>query len=439
MAKFIKKYILLFLLAVVILVSILYRVTAFKSTNGGDLIKDAKSKTVVNFYIKADADSDARQYEVDKFNKDNNSIYINLQIYGKDYNNIIKTDLANEGKVDIFQFGYSDAFRYNHVLNLEKLGLNKEDMDKNNIMNYNGKAVGIKTTGNTAKLVWNKEIVKNAGINPDKIPTTYEELLEDLRKIKKYDSSIVPFEIPANNYDDLRVSVGLPSVNKDNVYTTFWNYKDGKYDFNPSKSILTTYNIMYKEGLIEKNLKASDDFSIRKDFYTGKAAVILSTYKDRSYFTELMPLNFNVSIGDVPQTGENPKYYYVGAYDCFLVNKDTKHKKAVAEVLKWLLSESVNKEIDETGRTLSTVVKNPNTKNKLYSEYSVNSNYNNELYDPTPFAYYDRTVTENLIYDAIKGNKTVEAAVNQLNQNYSNYCKISKEQVDFDFSKYVEK
>lgn len=437
MKTFIKKNVLFVLLIIVILVSVVYRVKFFKLENE-DSQGGKKGKTVVHMYIKSDADSYTRQYQAAKFNKTNkDNIYIDLKVYEDDYDNVIKTDLANKNEVDIFQYSYSDVFRYEHVLPLEKLGL--DDANNDNLFYYNGKPYGVKVTGNNAELMWNKDIVKKAGINPDKMPQSYAELIEDLKKIKNYDSSLIPFEIPTSSYDNLRISVGLPSVNNDSIYTSFWNYKTGKYEFDSSKQILDKYNEMYSEGLLQRNLEMTDDDSIRKDFYNGKTAVIISTYKDRSYFSEVMPLSFEVNMENLPQvSNKSPKYYYVGAYDAFMVNKDTKNKAAAKEVMQWLMSKNNNQEIDETGRTLSTVISNPVIKNKMYSGYNDNSNYYNETYDPTLFIYYDRDVAKGLIYDAIEGKKSVNEVIKQLNSNFENYCNISKEQVNFDSDKYVE-
>lgn len=439
-----RKYVSIFFILIFIFLSVVYRCYLYKQGNNDETAKKTKSgKTIVEVCLKDDADTYTRKFQIAKYNKENkDNINIVYTTYGEDYSNILKTNLANTNTIDIMQYGYPDLLRSNQVMTLDKLGINYKKYNEDNVFYYNGKRLGMKVSGNSVKLIWNKDILKKAGLNPDDTPKNWDEIIEYCRKIKAAFPDITPIEIPLSTYTELTAAIGTPSVNSDSIYTTFWNYKTGKYDFSAGKDILKKYQELYKEKLMEANLNNSTTYNVRNDFYSGKAAMAISTYADKIYYVNSLPLEFGLGIADVPQTSTkiNNKYYYVGTKDILLVNKKTKNLKATKKVYEWLLSQSVNKELLDTGRMLPTTIdKSVKSQNSFYSGYDDRSNYSQEVFDPTLFINYDKAGDENLLKSAINGGKSVDTVIDDLNASFEKYCNITKQQVNFDFSKYTEK
>ncbi|WP_058304496.1 sugar ABC transporter substrate-binding protein [Gorillibacterium timonense] len=50
-------------------------------------------------------------------------------------------------------------------------------------MEYNGKIYGLAAQPGVSSLFWNKKLVKEAGIDPDKAPASWEELLDNIKKV----------------------------------------------------------------------------------------------------------------------------------------------------------------------------------------------------------------------------------------------------------------
>lgn len=50
-------------------------------------------------------------------------------------------------------------------------------------MEYNGKIYGVALEPSIAILMWNKKILKESGLNPDKAPTTWDELLNNIKTV----------------------------------------------------------------------------------------------------------------------------------------------------------------------------------------------------------------------------------------------------------------
>jgi multiple sugar transport system substrate-binding protein len=302
-------------------------------------------------------------------------------------------------------------------------------------------SLGVKLMETNAKMIWNKEIFKEAGLDPNKPPKTYEELIDYSLKIKEKFPNITPFAFPIGEYEDMKTSIGEPSVNEGSIYTSFWDYKKGTYNFNYAKDILNVYKEMYSKNLLAKDFASKSRNQMRSEFYRGDIAMMISTYEDRGYFSNILPLNFEMGIQDIIQTGDNPNvYYYVTNSNFLVANKyaisDKKKREAIKEVYDYMVSEDVNKEVMESRNALPLNVKTTKIENDIYSEYGDVSKFKNETYDPTLFLSRDSAYEIGLIVDAIKGNDSVDDAINKLNDKYKYYYNFAVDKENFNFKYY---
>lgn len=404
-----------------------------------------KGKYVVSVWLKESPETETRKYQLQKYNEENkDNIYIALKVVGQDYYNLLKTALANTDKPDIFQYGYYELYRYNKIMDMKEFGLDVDKIGKENFLYYEKQPMGVKIFGNNVKFVWNKEILKGAGLDPESQPKTFDELLDYSIKIKKAYPDIIPFEFPAYTYGELKISIGEASVNKGSIYTTFWDYKNAKYNFEYAKDILNIYNKMYTLGLIDEDFTNKNKIDLRRDFASQKTAMIISTFEDKNYFDNIMPLDFSVGISNLPKIGlEDPQnYYYTENYNCLVVNNDVnnedKNKDAIRKVYELFLDPEANNQLLATKKALPIFMDNKLQENDKYSDYNNKTNFKNELFDPTSLINYKEDLTKQLFYDAISGKQKVEDVIKQLNENYEGYCKFMVETYSFDFDKFRE-
>lgn len=433
------------IVVILIFASSVYRIKFYKSYIGDkqSLPQELKDKTIVRLWMKKSVISPTRSYQIQKFNKENkNNVYIILEEYKEDYYNALKTTLATKKYApDIFEYGFTDLMKNNEIADLNDIGFNTQSVDDSNIVRYKGIPLGVKLMETNSKMIWNKEIFKESGIDPNKPPSTYDELLEYSLKIKKRFPNITPFAFPLQQYDDMKVSIGEPSVNSGDIYTTFWNYKKGAYDFGSAKSILDIYNKMYSMNLIEKDFDQKSKNQMRSEFYRGDIAMMISTYEDKGYFSNIVPLNFQIGIKDIIQTGKNKNiYYYIENSNFLVANKwsvnDKKKKEAIKEVYDYMVSNDINKEVLETRNALPLNVDSKQVKNDIYSEYNDTSKFHNEQYDPTIFLSRDSSYEIGLVVDAIKGKRSVDSAIQGLDGKYKYYYDFAVDKENFDFNYY---
>lgn len=428
-----------------ICISIIYRFEFYKSysDNNKYLPENLKNKIIVRLWMKDSVLSPTRGYQIEKFNKENkDNIYIMFSEYKEDYYNAIRTTFASEkGAPDIFEYGYTGLMRNKQVASLNDIGFDTSNIDKSTIVKYKNMPLGVKLTETNAKMIWNKEILKESGLDPNKPPETYEQLIDYSLKVKKKFPNITPFVFPFNQYDDMKISIGEPSVNSGTIYTSFWNYNKGIYDFSYSKKILDVYNEMYRLNLIPKDFDQKSRNQIRSEFYQGNIAMMISPFEDKGYFSNIMPLNFPVGIQNIIQTGkEDNIYYYVENQNFLVVNKNSiksnKEKEAIKKVYEFITSKYVNEEILETRYALPVNLDTTKVKNDIYSEYNDVSKFRNEDYDPTIFLSRDSGYEMGLVADAIKGKDSVNSTIKKLNEKYKYYYKFAVDKEDFDFKYY---
>lgn len=404
-----------------------------------------KGKAIVSLWLKDSVESDTRREQIQRYNDENkDNIFIDLEIEGASYYNLLKTALATSDKPDIFQYGYSDLYKYDKLTDMKQFGLNIDKIGKDNFLYYEKKPMGVKILGNTVKLIWNKEMLKGAGINPESQPETFDELIEYGIKIKQAYPNVIPFEFPATTLGEIEISIGEMSVNKGNIYTTFWDYKTGKYNFDYAKDILNIYSKMYSLGLIDKDFSDKNRAILRRDFASQKSAMIISTFEDKNYFENVMPLNFSMGISNLPKIDlKDPQnYYYTENYSCLVVNENVddedKNKAAIKKVYELFLDPEINNQLLATKKVLPIFMEKKVQVKDIYKEYNNDTDFRNELFDPTPFVGYKEKITRQLLYDAISGAQKVDIIIEKLNKNYATYCKFMKDNYSFDFSKFRE-
>lgn len=443
-----KLRIIIYSLMVVLLlfISAIYRCEFYKSYSSDKKISlKLKNKTIVRLWLKKSNISPARKYQIEKFNKNNkDNIYIILTEYKEDYYNAIRTTLASgEDAPDIFQYGFTTLTLNDQIASLDSINFDKNKIDNSTIVKYKDMPLGVKLTDTNVKMVWNKELFKKAGIDPEKPPKTWDDIINYSLIIKRKIPGITPFAFPLEKADDMKISIGEPSVNLGNIYTSFWNYKKGEYDFSYARDILNIYNNMYKLNLISNNFDENSRKDIRSQFSEGNVAMMISTFQDKKYFSDVVPLNFQMGIEDIAQVDKENKnvYYYVKNNNFLVINKesvkDEKKKEAIKKVYEYMLSEDVNKQILETKNELPVNLKTTKIKNDIYTEYNDISKFQNESYDPTLFLARDSEAYEiKLITDAIKGKSTVNSSIEKLNEKYKYYCNFVVDKQKFDFNYY---
>ena len=209
------------------------------------------------------------------------------------------------------------------------------------IATYEGKTYGVGFTPDVSVLVWNKDLFKQAGLDPEKGPTTIQEIVDDARKVHALGKDTYGFwfsgACPGCNIfvtSPLMVAAGskiLPKNGTDDALTG-----DGV------KTVLEAYKTMWDEGLIPANAETDTGANFVSAFVGGNIGIagtggfLISLMKrehpDFNYGMTLLP---GVSAGQVSG--------FVGG-DVVAIPAKGKNEAAAREFLTWVLSDEAQLE-----------------------------------------------------------------------------------------------
>lgn len=432
------------------LMSLFYKIYVhYKVIDGEEIVnlsdEDIKDKTIVDVWLKNDNASLSRQYQIEKFNQLHDDIYIKYKRYSHDYQNILKISTAIEEGPDIMTYGTFDQIRNNNLLYIENSNIDVKNYAEDSFVNYNGHIIGTRVNESNVKFTWNKEIFKKAGLDPEIPPRTWDELLWYCNKIKEYDENIVPFAFPITNYNEFKLSIGEASVNFGSIYTDFWDYKNGEFNFGYSYDILNFYKKLYDDNMLSENFYEKNSQELRDDFFVGNTAMMLTSYEDKWYYRNVIPLAFDVGIDNIPkfQLTDSENYYFLSNSNFLCINnsfldKELKEKEAIVEVYEWMISLDTNKDLYRLSTLVSPLVRNVYMKEENLDGYNSAENFTSEIYDPGLFMSRDAAKTIQLSIEAITGNKTLEETVEELNLIYKDAYDLTNRYNNVDFNYYIE-
>jgi len=142
---------------------------------------------------------------INAFMKDNPNVKVKWEPIAKDYDTVLKTNIAAGTEADVF---YVDIFWADSIMktgkllalddNMKKTNTNKSDFVPSllNAFSYNGKVYGIPKDFNTLGLVYNKDIFKAANVKEPTNDWTWDDLKTAAKALTKGD--VVGLSLPAD-------------------------------------------------------------------------------------------------------------------------------------------------------------------------------------------------------------------------------------------------
>lgn len=223
---------------------------------------------------------------------------------------------------------------------------------------FGGKVYGIPSTGNAQGIVYNKAVFEAAGVT--ELPSTPDEFLDALQKIKDYDSSIVPLY---TNYAagwtmsawDAYIGGGATAdpdwmnITMPQTHDPFAKGALGADDMGPYAVYYTLYEAV-KRGLTEDDPTTTDWEGCKPMINNGQiGAMVLGSWAivqmqaagDHADDIGYMPFPISVN---------GTQYASAGADYCYGINLNSSDDNKIASMLyiKWL-SESSNFAYDQGG------------------------------------------------------------------------------------------
>ena len=190
--------------------------------------------------------------------------------------------------------------------------------------------------------MYNKKIWAAAGI--ETLPTTFEELIEDLEMIKDYDDSIIP--LTSQYKTSWAIARWLQNHDSAFLPGGFFNWASETEDVFSNEIIVSTLDYlreMNEMGLLDPDLMSSDWDLQSSDFAAGKIA----TYNAGTYANgTMLALGFpqeDIGFFAYPDPlGSGNTAVNVGVGDALFINKNTAYPEAAKAFVEFYIRNYAN-------------------------------------------------------------------------------------------------
>ncbi len=204
------------------------------------------------------------------------------------------------------------------------------------IATYEGKLYGAGFTPDVSILVWNKDLFKKAGLDPEKPPRTIGEIHEDAKKIRALGGDIYGFYF-SGACPGCNIFTSSPMMVAAGSKILPANANDAALTGEGVKDVLEAFKEMWTEGLIPKSAQADNGANFTSEFMTGKIGVqgtggfLLSELKKNA-----PNLDFGVTF--LPGAKEGQVSSFVGG-DVVAIPMGSKHVPLAKKFVAWELTD----------------------------------------------------------------------------------------------------
>jgi len=321
--------------------------------------KSSKEKVEIEVWANSRHDLEVRESLIAKFNETNpDNIQINYKVFADNYEEQLKLAL-NAGNLPDLAYNISaDLTNADFPLDLNPLLTPelRERFDESALKvpptSKNGELDRVFENVTTMKLIYNKDLFKASGLDPEKPPTTWEEMREYAKQITAQGGGQkFGLGLPVKQTVFWRYYAIYPSaVSGDLNGREGWNAVTGKYDFTPFAKYVKWWIDVNKEGSVFPGAGTYDNDMIRAQFAEGNIGMLSAATWDIGVLNDQFPAKNDWGVADFP-TWEG-KVLGGPAYETsngFSINKKTKHLEEAKKAWEFLVSDEMFTELAKKG------------------------------------------------------------------------------------------
>ncbi len=208
-------------------------------------------------------------------------------------------------------------------------------------MTYKDRLYGAAFTPDVSILVYNKDLFKKAGLDPNKPPKSLDEIHDAAKKIHALGPDIYGFYF-SGACPGCNIFTTSPMMVASGAKILPRSGDDEPLQGPGVKEVLQLFRAMWTEGLIPKSAQADNGSNFVANFKTGKVGVqgaggfLISDLKK-----DAPNLDFGVAF--LPGAKEGEASSFVGG-DVVAIPKGSKHAEAALAFIKWELTDEAQLE-----------------------------------------------------------------------------------------------
>lgn len=214
--------------------------------------------------------------------------------------------------------------------------LNKSELD---LGTWDGKNYALPFTGDASVMFYNKDLFKQAGLDPEKPPTTWAEIKEDAQKITALGNDNYGYYFPGSGSGwNLFTFTPFIWANDGDVLSGEGAKQKATLTDPAVKDALGFYRDLWTSGVIPKSAQTDDGTQILSLFEAGKVGMVANGAFAYSELKSKFP-NLNYGITPIPgKTGGEASF---AGGDTIAITKDSKNPDAAWDFVSWTASKDV--------------------------------------------------------------------------------------------------
>jgi multiple sugar transport system substrate-binding protein len=204
------------------------------------------------------------------------------------------------------------------------------------IATYEGKIYGTGFTPDVSILMWNKDLFKQAGLDPDKAPATIGEIHADAKKIQALGNGVYGYYFEGA-CQGCNIFVTSPMMVAAGAKLLPAKPGEKALQGDGVKDVLTEMHDMWTEGLIPPSAQADNGSNFVTAFEAGKIGIqgggglLLSDVKKAAP-------NLNIGVGLLPGTQPGQVSAFVGG-DVIAIPAASKHPDLALKFIHWEMTD----------------------------------------------------------------------------------------------------
>jgi multiple sugar transport system substrate-binding protein len=205
-----------------------------------------------------------------------------------------------------------------------------------NLATYKDRIYGTGFTPDVSILIYNKDLFRKAGLDPDKPPKSLDQIHEAAKKIRALGPDIYGFYF-SGSCPGCNIFTTSPMMVASGAKILPRNGDEEPLNGAGVKEVLQLFRDMWTEGLIPKSAQADNGSNFVANFKTGKIGVqgaggfLISDLKK-----DAPNLDFGVTF--LPGAKEGEASAFVGG-DVVAIPKGSKHADIALQFIKWELTD----------------------------------------------------------------------------------------------------
>ncbi|UKS28912.1 extracellular solute-binding protein [Paenibacillus sp. HWE-109] len=368
--------------------------------------------------------------QVKQFNSANKDVQINYVVQSDDYAKVLTLALQTNQAPDIFtRVGGIDYDKNKWVLPIEGL------VDQKLISTLkpftsgkspDGKLYSLPTTAITSRLIYNKDLFRSAGLDPEKPPVTFSEMKAAAKKITeagKGESYGIGIPLKYVGYVDWGIDPLIAAGNGDLSSSTY-NVKTGKFEMDKYKPAVEMVREIIKNKWAFPGASSLDNDPMRSAFADGKIGMFVAQTWDVGVLNDQFKSKADWGVAALPvPDGTVNSGGVASTGGSWSIWSGSKHPKEAAKVFEFFNGKQMSQVLQKAGKIIAL---NPEAADPAYASnakgsvgFLVKPTERSMMWPPSSFMEvkgktYRETLTELFLTD-----KPIEPALQQLNDIYN--------------------